>query len=41
MPQHDIPLTPHDILLLKMGSIFILFTIIGMYLYNMNEKRKV
>ncbi len=43
MPSHDIPLTVHDILLLKMICILTLLTVIGMYLYkeHMDEKRKL
>ncbi len=42
MPQHDIPLTQHDILFLKMVSIVMLLTVVGTFLYKefINEKRK-
>jgi hypothetical protein len=42
MTSHDIPLTVHDILLLKLLSIIVFLTLIGIYLYNqqLNEKIK-
>jgi hypothetical protein len=39
----EIPLTHHDILLLKMVGILTLLTVIGVYLYKeyVDEKRKL
>jgi hypothetical protein len=43
MYPYNIPLTLHDILLLKLVCIITLLTVIGIYLYKeyMDEKRKL